>query len=84
MPPLDEDGPDKPSAVAHLVDIVTFRAMGTALIAYEVSGKNNADWQVLAAGFAMFFMPDALRGRSGIVWMALGRFFKLDQRENER
>lgn len=57
--------------------------MGTALIAYEVLGDHNADWHVLAAGFAMFFMPDALRGRSGIVWRALGRFFKLDETQEK-
>lgn len=81
----DDREPDSPSPVAHVIDVLTFRAAGAGLIVWEVAPQTPAaDWKVVAAGFAMFFMPDALRGRGGIVWMALGRFFKLDETQEKK
>lgn len=54
--------------------------MGALLIGWEVHGQAKADWQVLAAGFAMFFMPDALRGRSSVVWQLVERIFNVQGR----
>lgn len=74
-------GSDRPTVVGHLVDLVLFRSAGVALIAWEVVPEAAADWHVLVAGFACFFMPDALRGRSSIVWRLLGAVVS---REGER
>lgn len=72
--------PERPSSAAHVVDVLTFRLMGTLLIANEVVPEHPAaDWRVMAAGFAMFFMPDALRGKSSVVWQLLERIFNVKQ-----
>lgn len=79
--PRDRD-PDKPSPVAHVIDVLTFRTIGVLLIAWEVEPKDvAADWKVVAAGFAMFFMPDALRGRSSVVWRLLERIFNIEEKK---
>lgn len=75
--------PEKPTPLGHAVDFVVFRSMGALLIVNEVKFENTADWHVLIAGFAMFFMPDALRGKSSLFFQAASRFFKLDPVEEE-
>lgn len=81
--PLSHEPPQKPSTRAHIVDTLTFRSMGVLLLANEVVPDHPADWHVLVAGFAMFFMPDALRGRSSVVWRLLERVTPGDE-SNDR
>lgn len=64
-------GPPKPSAVGHAADFIVFRSAGGLVIFNEVRVEPVADWHVLVAGFALFFMPDAVRGRSSLVWRLL-------------
>ena len=61
----------KPSAVGHAADFIVFRSAGGLVIFNEVRIEPVADWHVLVVGFALFFMPDALRGRSSLVWRLL-------------
>lgn len=71
-----EREPDKPGAAGHIADLVVFRSIGFLLILNEVRFEKAADWHVMAAGFAMFFMPDALRGKSSVVWRVLESVLK--------
>lgn len=59
-----------------------FRSAGALVIFNEVRIEPVADWHVLVAGFALFFMPDALRGKSSVVWRMLERF-AAPERERE-
>jgi hypothetical protein len=63
-----------PSHKGHLADFVIFRVGGFLIIYNEVKLEPVADWHVLAAGFAMVFMPDALRGKDGLAFRLLTRF----------
>lgn len=47
----------------HLADALTFRTLGGWIIVHEVLDHGGAQWPVLVAGFACFFMPDAMRGK---------------------
>lgn len=58
----------KVSALGHVVDAMTFRTLGVWIIIHEVIDIRGPDWQAIVAGFACFFMPDALRGRDS-VWL---------------
>lgn len=58
--------PAPTSTWSHVLDVIFFRLLGVALIAGEVVPRPPADWHVLVAGFGMFFMPDALRGRNSL------------------
>ena len=82
--PRDDSDREQPSAIAHVADVITFRTMGVALIAWEVHGDAKADWHVIAAGFAMFFMPDALRGRSSVIWRLVERVFNVKWEPDDR
>ena len=65
--------PPKPTAVGHAADFIIFRCAAAFVIFNEVRLEPAADWHVLVAGFALFFMPDALRGKSSVVWRLLER-----------
>lgn len=57
--------------MGHAADFIVFRSAGGLVIFNEVRIEPVADWHVLVVGFALFFMPDAVRGRSSLVWRLL-------------
>ncbi len=61
---------------AHLFDILFFRLLALAILANEIGPKQAADWHVLVAGFGMFFMPDAIRGRNSLPLQLVRRWIE--------
>jgi hypothetical protein len=59
-------GAPKPGAIGHLADLIFFRSIGVGILWHEVVGTPTSEWSVMMAGLAMFFMPDALRGRNSL------------------
>jgi hypothetical protein len=50
----------------HVLDILTFRALGGYLIVLE-QGASSRDVLIIALGIWLLTVPDAYRGRAGLV-----------------
>ena len=69
-------GAPAPGATGHLFDLLFFRAVAVALL-YENRTTLTAETAGLV--LCLFFMPDWLRGKNGVVPRAIARLFNIER-----